>query len=374
VSSSFSKRTAWHWVIVFFACASNGDTSRNGATCGSGIDCRSGFCDVGTCASPTPANAPLGPGYTYGKACIGPPAGLIGPYGSTFGLAASCQEGYLCFDGRCSSCKSAEDCYTLTGFTSCYARIDEDRPGRRCGDSPPNGEEIYVPIDGPTRVGRRLDPVAQEDGVRPSVQLTLRSPAPSGTRIAVVWWHQRPGEFDEFLQIAYQASLPLESERAEIELADIARSYSENLICFRGCRDRAVCDCNGNPKIALGTVVLAVDADGDGTLSVEEVRTEQIGSTNLVDGTGVTIGWAPAAQIGAPRGFDGTFDPGGRIPAGFSAYSFYPIGYLAPLNSAESSFELWLCAPGDSSCSLPAPGFFCLANCNAARGLNRLGL
>jgi hypothetical protein len=217
------------------------------------------------------------------------------------------------------------------------------------------------------------------------VRLTLEGTLDGAVnaRLAVVWWHQRAGEFDEFLQVAYDTPLASGATEMQIAFSDVALPYEENLLCGRECRDRAHCPCQGF-EFALGSVLVVIDRDQNGALSFEELQAEQIGAAD------VEIGWAASAQ-GRGEAIGSDFIGAYLIPAGFSAYA-RPNGDLAlapvvvdfsvvrslqqtpaPDPIADRVFSLTLCPSGDVACSLPITHVFCNRNCARNWGLNRFG-
>src|SRR5688572_23455346 len=213
-----------------------------GAECAADAACASGFCDLGSCAIPNPE----GSYELYGHAC-GPmppfgPSGLAG-WGGKPPVISECD--HLCLDGFCRSCSSDAQCYELTGYPSCAVRPGD--PGRSCSEGPNPTEDLFHPPGAIVRAGTPLAPVAQTMGVPSSVRLALEGPLEGAVnaRLAVVWWHQRAGEFDEFLQVAYDTPLAFGATELEIAFSDVALPYEENLVCWRECRDRAQCPCRG---------------------------------------------------------------------------------------------------------------------------------
>jgi hypothetical protein len=234
--------------------------------------------------------------------------------------------------------------------------------------------------------GHRVEAVEQEAGMPPSVRVQASisagigsNPPPGNAHLGIVWWHQRAGEPDEFMQIAYDTSIDAGFRELDIPFSSLALPEEENLICFRDCRDRALCSCYGEIQFALASIVVAIDQDGDGSLSLDEIRAEQIAGSPAV------IGWAPKAT--AP--FDvGMLD---SIHQGFAVYAplltlaaGQPLDGLAPLEAVTTSMApamtLSFCAPSDLSCSLPIQYLYCHPPiCDETVGtdqfgLNRLGL
>lgn len=324
--------------------------------CRSDADCTSGFCDLDTCVSLVGVGSR---DAAYGRQCS---PGLIGPLGTTFTFYYDCSPGYLCLDGRCRSCSSAAQCYDVMGLLGCSS--SDARKGKQCRDAVPAGEETFSPMPPPMKVGHPVDPVPQASGIAGSARL-LRADAivvPPTARLAVVWWHQRAGEFDEFLQIAYDAPYDGRNE-TDVSLPNIALPNKEDLICFRACRDRSICDCARSPQIALGSILIATDADQDGRLAADEVRTEQLGAAN------VFIGWAPSDQTDLPKGFT-SFE---RMSQGFAVYAWNDANRLSPV-ADDVTEPLTLCPPATPSCLLPVDRLFCLRDCERDWGLNRFGL
>jgi hypothetical protein len=114
-------------------------------------DCRSGFCDRGTCGDrvglrgyglqckpdppyqPKPPPPPPPPGEFYGAGQAGIPACM----------------GYLCLEGRCRSCDSDAECKYWYGSGDCGVFSDND-PGKSCGrifDMGPPGPPPQPPPD-----------------------------------------------------------------------------------------------------------------------------------------------------------------------------------------------------------------------------------
>ena len=333
-----------------------------GDNCSDDSQCAGGFCDRSVCASATPIETG-GLAKWYGRECSG--VLVIGQYGTTFAADPSCSPGYMCMAGRCRSCVSSRECYETNGSLFCSA--SDGRPGKQCRDTPRGAELPYSPPEPAIRPGRAVGAVDQESGT--PTELTLTVPAMGGVanaRLAVVFWHQRATETDEFMHIAYDVPLALsQSGEAAVRLpfSAIAAPYEENLICFRRCVDRSVCDCDGLPEIAIGSIVVSLDSDMSGALSIDEVRTEQIG------GTPTFIGWSSAHQTGGTRGFNVITGP---VFAGFGAYVRDATGGLVP---AADAGALSLCAPGDSACSLPIDRILCHRDgCERQLGLDRIGL
>jgi hypothetical protein len=310
----------------------------------------------------------------------------FGPWGTASwgGLPPVTSEcSHLCLDDLCRSCSSDAQCYELTGHPSCGA--DDGAPGRSCREVPNPNEALFHPPGAVVRAGTPLAPVAQTAGVPNSLRLALQGPfdGAMNARLAVVWWHQRAGEFDEFLQVGYDRPLMPGATEMEIAFSDVALPYEENLSCWRKCRDRPKCPCPAY-GFALGSVLVALDRDQDGALSFEELRAEQIGAA------AVEVGWAADAQ-GREGRFDSDFVGPYLIPAGFSAYA-YPnaTSDLAPVvldlsvvrshqvtpapdAIADHVFSLALCRSGDAACTLPVTHVFCNRNCERDWGLNRFG-
>ena len=381
-SSCHGKRTIWwsaglslSFGAVFTNCtcdetlATHIDGGLSTAEAGAGrcsldLDCASGFCDVGTCATPTPIERTTGADVWFGRQCS---PSQIGPSGIKSDSAFSCG-GYLCLEGRCRSCESGLQCYEAIGVLGCYA--SRRTPGRLCGEIPDRSGDaidIYKPVEASIATGRALEPVPQESGIPSGMSFAVEPVPRAGARLAVLWWHQRSGEFDEFMRVAYDVALAEDATEVVIPFAALTMPTSENLICFRACRDRSQCDCQGLPQAALGSVLVAEDLDQDGALSFDELRREQIGG-----GRGL-IGWAPVRQNSTPIDF-GIFE--GPILAGFAGYSS-DSGLLSAVSETDAGaapLSLAICPPGDSTCTFPVFHLLCNRDCNRDWGLNRFGL
>jgi hypothetical protein len=234
-----------------------------------------------------------------------------------------------------------------------------------------NGEDFYTPSVPEPRIGMVVAPAPETTCAVVSLQLAGIAPDPSwfNPRLAVVWWHQRGGEPDEFMQVAYDIPLGTESD-ITISLDQLKLPYEENLVCFRDCRDRSKCPCTEPPAIALGSITVAQDTNGDGTLSLAELKTEQLSDAPVL------IGWSDAALESVSPTWQSLFDvvAGGPCPYRYSADPD-DLYRLVPVDSVEMRFDVQTCPANDPSCSFAVPEPFCAgAECGLARGLNRLGL
>lgn len=303
------------------------------------------------CSSPSPV-----PGYNSGP---------IGYTGTEQAKESTCQ-GYLCVDGRCRSCTSAEQCYDAVGLRGCYS--NGHSPGQRCGDEPPAGSEFYQPVDPSYKEGDTVAAVAQEDGMPNGLQLQIPAgtPVPAGSHLGVIWWNQRVGEPDPFMRIAYDAAIDASTRDLTLAFAAMTQPAEQNLLCWRDCRDPSICACDPEEVFALASIVVAVDRDGDGALSLDELRIEQVG------GTPVVIGWAPVAA----QGVDNLILQ--EIHQGFATYAKgAPTElYQALTTTTDATAALAFCDAGNASCSFAVPLIFCHTGpgtCDNS-GLDRFGL
>jgi hypothetical protein len=167
------------------------------------------------------------------------------------------------------------------------------------------------------------------------------------------------------MNIAYDQSVSLRAQEIlEIPLNEISLPFTENLICVRECRERGDCPCRGEPQIALASVVLAVDANDDGALSLDEVRAEQVGTTSAM------VGYSLFASELPPLDWLGSFE---RTEAGMCAYVTVSAQKLSAMDQ-DAPEPFHVCADGRSDCSTSATRMFCSIDCNRDWGLNRLGL
>jgi hypothetical protein len=330
----------------------------DGAECSSDGACSSDFCDLGKCTNPA---SPF-PILAQECADYGPyfNSGPINYSGREHAKYAACH-GFLCIDGKCRSCASAEQCYDAVGNPSCYQ--EPGWPGKRCGLK--QGEEVYQPPPLTPQEGHTVDPVDQEAQMPTSLLLqgAVSMPATAGAHLAVVWWHQRAGEQDEFMRIAYDTPIDSSFTELAIPFSSLALPAEENLNCWRDCRNRSICSCTIAERFALASVLVATDRDGDGHLSLDEIRSEQMGGIPAV------IGWAPE---GLP-GFDSNLQ---FIHQGFATYVTDGTRF-AVVTSDAAEAQLVFCPPDDASCSFPVEHVYCNApNCAHGRdwGLNRFGL
>jgi hypothetical protein len=334
------------------ACSSQGlGADEDTRSCLSDDGCAEGeFCDRGRCS-------PSGD-VAYGVECYGPP--LISHLGIPLTIADSCSA-LLCLDSRCRSCVSGKECYETVGLHSCYPK---NAFGNRCGNTPPAGYDIYEPEPVAPRIGNDVVPTA---GACPSDRVVLSlSGLPRESvlplRLAAVWWHQRAGEPDEFARIAYDVELATD-DNVVISMAEVGLPSYENLICWRGCPDRSICSCVAEPQFALASIVLAIDEDRSGALSMEELRREQVGIAD------VFLGWSPLRTASVSTRWGGVRGP---IEAGFCAYPATP--QLSAITDEATSFAMNTCPAGDRECEVPVSRKFCHRDCDRDWGLNRLGL
>jgi hypothetical protein len=328
-----------------------------GGICSGDADCESAFCDLGSCQEVDEQNA-------YGISCAPPP---IGPYGTPSGKSDACP--YVCVEGRCRACTSAEQCFDLKGYPGC-APSGEGRPGSRCvGEALDGGTFFVPPLSGTITAGTLVEGVADSiDCAAGNLDLSGLSPQPGWKRprLAVVWWHQRIGEYDEFAHIGYDVALS--AEQFSLSFTDVELPFEENLICDRACRDRSECDCLGEPALALGSILIAQDVDGDARLSVDEVRAEQVaGASDRL------IGWSPSSGV-APPEWRGTLD---STVGGTCAYEYSRLPTASALSpvGGETGVVWSTCPADDTGCDFEVPELFCLwGRCESDRGLDRFGL
>jgi hypothetical protein len=99
-----------------------------GTACLRDCDCRSGFCDRGTCADSADIGVwDYGNGWCEPGPAIAPSDVIVGSQGSD---ALSCI-GYVCVDHRCRSCVSDEECQLGSRPYMCLPLYG--LPGKRCG-------------------------------------------------------------------------------------------------------------------------------------------------------------------------------------------------------------------------------------------------
>lgn len=336
-----------------------------GAACNSDDRCSSGFCDLGRCAEPA-SSIP-----TFANECSNPGPGLnsgpIGFSGRENGKFGHCA-GFLCIDDRCRSCTSARQCYEALGYPSCYG--GSEWSGKRCGMNPPPDAEVYQPYQPASLApaeGHLVEAVEPEAEMPTRLGLTTSNGVPDvdGARLAVVWWHQRTGEPDEYARIAYDVPINASFAELSIPFTSVALPTKENLICWRDCRDRSLCPCIATEQFALGSVLIAIDQDGDNALSLDEIRSEQIG------GTPALVGWSPAAV--QPHDATLTF-----IHQGFATYTSQDGALFDAVMSNDAPIPtLAFCPLADEQCAFAVEHVYCLApTCSTGThwGLNRFGL
>ena len=340
-------------------CCAGAPRAPEGATCSSDRDCASAFCDLGRCETP-------GLGIVaYGLECRSPGpsynSGPIGFSGTENGKYTTCS-GYLCINERCHSCTSAAQCYDAVGAPSCYA--DDGRPGQACGQQAPSDAEIYEPPAIAPKQGHPVAAVEQEPGLPSTLPLTTigASSSVSGAHLIVLWWHQRIGEPDEFMGIAYDLAIDSSAAEFTIPFSALSLPTEETLLCFRSCRDRSVCSCDSSfERFAIGSIMVVVDENGDGNVSLDEVRAEQIG------GSATVVAWSPTTTTSPDTLLFKS------LYKGFAAYTLASTHTLRPTMSGASAISF--CEPNNASCSFPVPEIICNSSgCARDGGLDRFGL
>lgn len=327
--------------------------------CVTDTDCGEGkFCDRGTCALPGD--------FSYGNVCSSP---LIGPIGTAAGKTNLCGN-FLCLDGRCRSCLSNEECFHEAGYFACYA--DGVRPAPRCasGGDVPSEVELYVPERVPVQAGVRVENVEQGDCVDDRVDLEIGGDVSltGNMHLVLVWWHQRNGEPDPFMQIGYDA--PVTSAQVSVRYTDVTLPYEENMICDRLCRDPALCDCADDFQVALGTLTLIEDGDGDGGISTDELIGEQVG------GTTTAIGWAKKQLSDPPEQMLRLVDFDQVVSAGFCTYQMSEYQDIERFDTGETPSDMGTCPIGDAACAFPhfeVLSFVHYVDPERSWGLNRHG-
>jgi hypothetical protein len=109
------------------ACLPNTTRRAEGLACARDADCRSLFCDRGTCAETVDVG---GWNYGGGPCKPGPPHAPEDNIVTSAGYDVCA--GYVCVDQRCRSCVSDTECQTGSRAYKCLPYFD--LPGKRCGD------------------------------------------------------------------------------------------------------------------------------------------------------------------------------------------------------------------------------------------------
>ncbi len=324
-----------------------------GEPCLADSECDSDFCDRDTCAA-------LESRSGYGQECAPPP---IGPLGRPISKYKFCS--YPCIDGRCRSCSSDAECRDLEGREACV-QVD-GLPGRTCSEGPDSASDMsseeFPELEQGTAASLEEEPSCPVQQL--SIELSAHEESWTNPRLALVWWHQRIGEHDEFISVAYDAAI-VSDEPSVVTLADVRAPAHENLVCERACTDRSRCPCLGAPAVAIASILVAQDVDRDLELSVDEIVSEQVAGTDQA-----VVGWSGTSSDSQALVWSGFF---GSVHSGACAYrtSDNEAPYLEPVEQRTFPLQLSTCPASTPACAFDVPAGFCLADC-APSGLNRYG-
>lgn len=172
---------------------------------------------------------------------------------------------------------------------------------------------------------------------------------PAGSRLAVVWGSTGNAHLDGCPRVAWEQSV--EAGRVEVRLSELAPPPREALMCSRACRDRTACPCLDLPQVALASVVVATDGNGDGVLSAQEARERVLGLAPVL------VGWSLQRHDPLPPRpyfWQSTFTQ--SVEAGTCLYPVIPGELREALGTggAADAYELRVCAAG-SGCGGAMP-------------------
>ena len=144
---------------------------KNGDGCFRDDNCKSGFCDRGTCGHPEPGY------WNYGGACE--PGHPPHPGEETrFPANGDVCDGFICVNRRCSSCVSDAECQV--GWKDYKCLPYEQLPGiLRCGDPNEARRNLGAPQPGFTHY---IDPKDVVISIPPRMDNTPRKPPPRQPR------------------------------------------------------------------------------------------------------------------------------------------------------------------------------------------------
>jgi hypothetical protein len=162
---------------------------------------------------------------------------------------------------------------------------------------------------------------------------------------------------DVSMRIAYDQPFVAQAGPVEIKLSEIKLPYEEGLLCYRACRNRALCPCVESPAVALGSVVVAEDRDMSGSLSRDEVVAVMRGHAGAVLAfSQLSYGHLPVMPPYAF--FSGLFGRDRGIAAGVCPYSLVDDGAqsdLALVTDSLMRFPLMICASSAKDCVPQVP-------------------
>jgi len=174
-------------------------------------------------------------------------------------------------------------------------------------------------------------------------------------RVFALWFQLDDDGPDPMPVIGYDAPFDAKATRVEIPNSSITIPNEENLLCPRACNDESMCPCTGEPKLGIGLVGVANDANGDGKLDMTEVM-------GLSGGPGgvayVAIGYTATPYAMLPAPYDTIFPEG--MDAGVRPYRLKKDAQMVfdRMHKAPDGevFDLNLCGDlADPMCMMPFP-------------------
>lgn len=210
------------------------------------------------------------------------------------------------------------------------------------------GCSIEVPLDlptPPTDVSGGETPECKDDEICLDVDWLPGAAQREGQRIAVAWY--RVDQPESPSKVAFEAKFEPSEGRIAIPVTSIAAPEDDALLlCQRRCLDATRCPCEGDAKVGTATVVVSQDANQDGRIDAEEVRTAAYARASVI------VGYSPEEYRPAPGALAATFPVG--IVKGIAPYENLDEESLKLVPASGETFRLAMCRDPGTSCT-PEP-------------------
>lgn len=235
--------------------------------------------------------------------------------------------------------------FVLGGLMGC-GQSSRPPPGPGVVDA---GAMLCTPAGGTPVDASAVQATCAAEVLRLDVTVAGGGALPDGSRLAVVWGSTGNAHLDGCPRMAWEGAVA--AGRVEVRLSELALPPREAVMCSRACRDRTACPCLDLPQVALASVVVATDADGDGRLSVQEAQERTLGLAPVL------VGWSIQRHDPVPPRpyfwqniFTRSVEEGTCLYPVIRGEQREALG----LGGAGDSYELRVCASGNG-CGVTMP-------------------